>query len=617
MRPLLVPVARELGRAVALLTLMAVSTSVLLAVLSGGDESIAPWQLPLVMASDADGLPIAPRFLSAIVRSIGTVVSAGVALGVASLLLGAWFALRPAASGLRVPLTLVSAVPAFLWPHLLGGFDWFAGPAVFLALGDLNLATLANQCYESLRRELNQPYLRTSWALGLSRRSDLWPRAIVIALDGVRARLPHLLGGTLAIELVYGIHGVGFLVFDGVMSAHPDYRVLAWATGFGIAAVRAASLIHQIAAAFLTPQRTAGTDVTSVARELSLRQLMRLAGTAGDRPPGVAGASGKRMNGPDPIAGGARGPTEFGLAADALPGRPSLLERGLTRLRALWLVSAVNRVKLISGGAWIGVAFALACVIAFGPHYSLLDTTEPHEAASQTHLLGTNGVGEDVLTTLALGATQLGPPIGIVVTTALVVGGLLGAVGGLSLRGVVLFDLCAEMVESIPKLMLVLAAITYFEGEGYAVKLYAVIGLTFAPLVYWSVREEVALLRRSVFLEASLALGVAANRVFWRHIVWRHCLPTLLREGAAMIAYVLLFDAILGFAGVRQYGEVFTWGSLLGTGLEEQAQFEGTPLRFNRWVLWGPLVAVLVAITLATLVSDMLKSASRSIRGGQ
>jgi ABC-type dipeptide/oligopeptide/nickel transport system permease subunit len=178
----------------------------------------------------------------------------------------------------------------------------------------------------------------------------------------------------------------------------------------------------------------------------------------------------------------------------------------------------------------------------------------------------------------------------------------------------------------VPKLVIVLAALTFISYTHYSIKLFLVMGLAFAPLVYRAVRDEVGALRTSLFLEASIALGVPRRRILWTHVVRNHALPVLYIEGAVLAGYLMLYDAILGYCHVRQRGEVFTWGNLLGMGVEDLTKRLGADdllrpmeagLVANPMVVWGPFVAMLVAIAAAVVLGDALKSMGRIVRFSQ
>jgi ABC-type dipeptide/oligopeptide/nickel transport system permease subunit len=605
-------VAQELAKTALLLALMLLTLwgvlEILRAAPPAGSLPERIWNTVAGARVDRNGLPIAPRFWAAAARSLAIVAAAAVALAVTAMALGSLFALRPAWSVLRLGVVLVSAVPAFMFPFLGVPHEsaWF-WPAVCLAIGDLNAAALTGHCYEGIRRELNQPYVRTALAQGLSVWSDLWPRGTLIALEGIRARIPHLLGGTVAIEWAYNIHGVGNLALTAVVSERPDYNVLIWVAGLGIVMTRVLSLLHRLAQAVLTPERGKRAAWSDPNPGAGLLGLWR-------RAPGAW--RGETLPDPAPNSAAWLSAAEPPLSANA--GRWTRLTQ---RLRAFWALSSANRAKMVLAAviAFVGALLVAAVAWQAGTgdrQGKLLDTDTAFLPASQTHLLGTNAMGEDVLTTIALGGRELAVPLAAALAVAIVLGGFFGTLSGLC-RGSAAdaaMDLYAELWESIPKLVLVLAAVTYISFEHYALKIYVLIGLAFAPLVYRSVRDAVGALRTSLFLEASLALGIPRRRILWVHVLRNHALPVLCVDGAVMAGYVLLFDAILGYCRVRQYGEVFTWGSLLGTGLDDLPRYLDAGEAANPLIVWGPLAAMLIAIICSQIVGDALKSLGRSVR---
>ena len=602
------PVIQEAAKTVLLLGLMLISVWALLEIFRGGAETglwhQRLWRTFAEAGLNKNGLPIAPRFFPAAARSLAIVLTAAIMLGGFSLGLGYAFAVRSALSVLRLPLALVSAVPAFMFYYLdVPVESTWLWPAACLALGDLNAAALTTHCYNGIRRELNEPYVRTARAQGLSVWSDLWPRAILITLEGIRSRIPHLLGGTVAVEFAFNIHGIGNMALRAVLADRPDYNLLIWIAGLGIVATRVLSLTHRLARNFLTPERgrsSAWSEGGSVAGLLSLvrgsQQSEPSMKTRADDESWLTAAS-----------------------ASSWLSLPTRWGRWTRRLRAYWMLSASNRVKLLFGTATLGAGCVIVAIAAWGGGYSMLDTAQPRLHSSWSHPLGTNENGEDVLSTIALGGRELVPPLLLAVLTAVTLGGFFGTISGLSLGSAAdgAMDLYAELWESIPKLILVLAAVTYMSYEHYSLKLYLVIGLAFAPLLYRAVRDEVGALRTSLFLESALTLGVPRRRILWTHVLRNHALPVLCVEGAVLVGYLLLFDAILGFCGVRQRGEVFTWGSLLGTGRDDLTSLLEAGLDANRWIVRGPLAAMLVAIACSVVIGDALKSLGRSVRFSQ
>lgn len=117
------------------------------------------------------------------------------------------------------------------------GFSHTILPAICLAA--LPLAVIARQCRSSMLEVLNQDYITAARALGVSEREILWKDALkpallpVLTISGLIIGL--LLSGTVVMESVFGIHGLGSELVSSF--SNRDYPVaigvmLVFATGF-------------------------------------------------------------------------------------------------------------------------------------------------------------------------------------------------------------------------------------------------------------------------------------------------------------------------------------------------------------------------------------------------
>lgn len=91
-------------------------------------------------------------------------------------------------------------------------------PVTCLAYPTLAVAT--RQVRAAMREALSQEYIRAARARGIPERSVVWRHALrnsllpVVTLLGLY--LPHLVGGSVVIERVFGIPGMGLLAFDSI-----------------------------------------------------------------------------------------------------------------------------------------------------------------------------------------------------------------------------------------------------------------------------------------------------------------------------------------------------------------------------------------------------------------
>jgi peptide/nickel transport system permease protein len=144
--------------------------------------------------------------------------------------------------GLSVPAfwlaTLVIVLPAIWWGwRPLTGFTEFSNDALghvtqfilpAFILGIAAAAALMRLTRGTLLEVLRQDYVRTAWAKGLSERRVVLKHTLrngiipVVSLLGTQ--IPQLLGGTVIIETIFGLPGMGRFLFDAINQR--DYPVI-------------------------------------------------------------------------------------------------------------------------------------------------------------------------------------------------------------------------------------------------------------------------------------------------------------------------------------------------------------------------------------------------------
>jgi peptide/nickel transport system permease protein len=103
---------------------------------------------------------------------------------------------------------------------------------------------------------MNQDYLRTARAKGLSERTVTVRHALrnsllpLITLLGVQ--IPYLLGGTVTVEAIFALPGIGRLALDSVVSR--DYPVILTINLFVAVLVLVGNLLTDIAYGFADPR---------------------------------------------------------------------------------------------------------------------------------------------------------------------------------------------------------------------------------------------------------------------------------------------------------------------------------------------------------------------------
>lgn len=131
-------------------------------------------------------------------------------------------------------------------------------PTIVLATN--MIATVARYVRSSMLDAINQDYMRTARAKGLTERTVTTRHALrnsllpVITLLGVQ--IPYLLGGTVAVETIFALPGVGRLALDSVIAR--DYPVILTVNLFVAVLVLVGNLLADIAYGIADPRVRVG-----------------------------------------------------------------------------------------------------------------------------------------------------------------------------------------------------------------------------------------------------------------------------------------------------------------------------------------------------------------------
>lgn len=156
-----------------------------------------------------------------------------------------------------VPVSGLHALLADRWPAWRQWLDvgrHLALPVLILAIGDI--AVYARYLRSSVVDVLQHDYIRTARANGLPPRRVLYRHALrnallpLITLLGFA--LPALLGGSVILESVFGIPGLGRLFYEAVMGR--DYPVIMGLVVMGAGLTLAGNLLADLAYAMADPR---------------------------------------------------------------------------------------------------------------------------------------------------------------------------------------------------------------------------------------------------------------------------------------------------------------------------------------------------------------------------
>ncbi len=204
----------------------------------------------------------------------------------------------------------------------------------------------------------------------------------------------------------------------------------------------------------------------------------------------------------------------------------------------------------------------------FGPtEGSLTNAKRPEswqERGLPGHLLGTDQLGQDILSRVIYGA-RVSLTVGFFgVLLASAIGVTLGlSAGYLGGRVDALVSGAVNLLLSFPYLVLVIIVATVFGRN--LLNVILIFGITDAPVFARLVRGEVLRLRGQDYVTAVRGLGAPA----WR-IMLLHLLPNLVGPLVTLMTFemsaMIFYEAGLSFLGLSVPPEVPSWGNMLALG---------------------------------------------------
>lgn len=239
--------------------------------------------------------------------------------------------------------------------------------------------------------------------------------------------------------------------------------------------------------------------------------------------------------------------------------------------------------------------WAIWPLVPWGPNETFpLDKLQP---PSETHLLGTDDVGRDVMSRM-LHATPIALMIGFVAmgiatVIGLVAGGFAGFLGG---RVDIAISRLIEIFICVPPFYVILIALLVAEPSIWNIMI--VLGLFRWTGIARYARAEMMKLQGQDYAIAARALGASTPR-----IVFRHLLPNALAPVLVVVAFgvagAIFVESGLSWLGFGVQPPQATWGSILRTGWDN--------LRAAPHIIFPPSVAIFIAVLTMNLIGDALR----------
>lgn len=254
----------------------------------------------------------------------------------------------------------------------------------------------------------------------------------------------------------------------------------------------------------------------------------------------------------------------------------------------------------ITGGVMVIVLVIMA---TFAPWLAPYDPTErvgtPFQPPSAEHLLGTNDVGQDLLSELIFGA-RVSLTVGVVAAlVALIIGTTVGVLAGYYPKrlGAVLMR-TVDVVLILPFLPLLIVLAAYLGRS--LINTIIVIGALIWAGPARVIRSQVLSLRSRDYVLASQTMGAPDRWAITRHVLPR---TALLATGTFVraVSGAILLEAALSFLGLgdpiqKSWGSILFWAQARGAFL--------TPA-WKWWVLPPGLMILVASLGFALIAFAM------------
>lgn len=244
-------------------------------------------------------------------------------------------------------------------------------------------------------------------------------------------------------------------------------------------------------------------------------------------------------------------------------------------MNSAWTLLRKNPLSVVGLAILLALGVIALCTPApYDPHQRV---AEPFQRPSLTHPLGTNDIGQDILSEIIYG-TRTSLVIGVIaallaVALGVLVGVTAGYLTGTADRLLMRFVDVILVVPFLP-LMIVLAA---YLGPSF-ITIIGVIAMLMWARPARVIRAQVLSLRERPFIEAAHALGAPVGHILRVHII-PAILPLAMAQLVSVASSAILIESSLAFLGLGDPVQK-SWGTVL-----YYAQARGAFLT-GAWLWW-------------------------------
>jgi len=253
----------------------------------------------------------------------------------------------------------------------------------------------------------------------------------------------------------------------------------------------------------------------------------------------------------------------------------------------------------MTGGTILLVLVAigiLAPIIApYDPNEQVL--IDRLQGPSAAHLMGTDGLGRDMLSramygarvSLSVGMSAMLISIGLGTLVGMAAGYFRGTTDNILMRA-------TDVLLSIPVFLLLITVLSIY-GSSIPLLMFF-LGVTAWPGTARLVRSEVLSLGTREYVTAARVVGLTDKRIMFRHIL-PNVIPLIAVAATLRVAVVILAEASLSYFGLGVQPPTATWGNMVADG-------KGV-LDVAWWITSFPGILIVVTVLAFNFVGDGLR----------
>jgi peptide/nickel transport system permease protein len=277
-----------------------------------------------------------------------------------------------------------------------------------------------------------------------------------------------------------------------------------------------------------------------------------------------------------------------GSVIAATPQAPSRLRR----------LRTVARQPLVVLGLAITLGWVVVAIFAplIAPHDPLAQQFDLFQPPSADHLFGTDELGRDVFSRVLYGARISLPLSLLLVTLAMLIGGVLGGIAGYYGKWVdSLVMRTTDLVFAFPAIVLAMV-VTASLGPSIRNAVLAIVVVAW-PTYARVVRGLVLTIGNSEYVQASRLLGASTRRTLLRDVLPNLAGPVVVLATLDLANAILLLSG-LSFLGLGAQPPQAEWGSMVAVGTQYFQYW---------WMGTFPGLAIFTAVLAFNFLGDSLR----------